>query len=175
VLPYVASNLGYAYALAGRLAEALPLLEEAVEQADLMGHLANQSIRIAYLSEGYLLAGRISDAFDSAQRGLTLARMHAERGHEAWSLRLLGEIASRRDPPEIESAEQHFLEALALASTLGMRPLVAHSHLGLGKVHRGTRRREQALEHLTSAAMIYRQMGMRFLLEKADTELKDFA
>jgi len=48
-----------------------------------------------------------------------------------------------------------------------MRPLVAHCHLGLGKLDRHTGKREQAQEHLTIATTMYREMDMRFWLEKA--------
>ena len=51
-----------------------------------------------------------------------------------------------------------------------MRPLVAHCHLGLGKLYRCTGKPEQAREHLTAAATMYREMDMRFWLEKAEEE-----
>ena len=49
-----------------------------------------------------------------------------------------------------------------------MRPLVAHCHLGLGKLYRRTGKREQAQEHLTTATTMYREMDMRFWLEQAE-------
>ena len=52
-----------------------------------------------------------------------------------------------------------------------MRPLIAHCHLGLGKLYRRTGRRDQAQEHLTIAATMYHEMGMRFWLAKAEAEL----
>jgi len=55
----------------------------------------------------------------------------------------------------------------ALANELGMRPLVAHCHLGLGKLSRRTGQREQAQEHLTTATTMYREMGMTYWLEQA--------
>jgi len=51
-----------------------------------------------------------------------------------------------------------------------MRPLVAHCHLGLGKLYRRTGKREQAQEHLTIATTMYREMGMTYWLEKAEAE-----
>jgi hypothetical protein len=56
-----------------------------------------------------------------------------------------------------------------------MRPLVAHCHLGLGKLHRRTGKREQAREHLTIATTMYREMDMMFCLEKADAELRNLS
>jgi hypothetical protein len=65
--------------------------------------------------------------------------------------------------------------ALVLAEPRSMRPLVAHCHLGLGKLHRRTGKREQAHEHLTIATAMYREMGMRFWLEQAETEMRALA
>ena len=62
---------------------------------------------------------------------------------------------------------------LALASQLGMRPLVAHCHLGLGKLYRRTGKREQAHEHLTTATTMYREMDMRFYLEQAEAAMRE--
>jgi len=53
-----------------------------------------------------------------------------------------------------------------------MRPLVAHCHLGLGKLYRRTDKHEQAQEHLTIATTMYRDMGMTYWLQKAGPELK---
>ena len=60
-------------------------------------------------------------------------------------------------------------------SALGMRPLIAHCHLGLGKLYRRTGKREQAKEHLATATKMYREMGMTYWLEKAEAELKGLA
>ena len=51
-----------------------------------------------------------------------------------------------------------------------MRPLVAHCHLGLGKLYRRTGRR-QAQEHLTAATTMYREMDMTYWLRQAETEM----
>ena len=56
-----------------------------------------------------------------------------------------------------------------------MRPLVAHCHLGLGKLDRRTGRREQAREHLSTATTMYRAMDMRFWLEQAEAEMGGLA
>jgi len=52
-----------------------------------------------------------------------------------------------------------------------VRPLVAHCHLGLGKLYRRTGKREHAREHLTTAATMFREMGMTYWLEKAEDQL----
>jgi tetratricopeptide (TPR) repeat protein len=132
-----------------------------------------QSLRTIWLSEGYLLAGRVADARIAAQRALRLARQQKERGNEAYTLRLLGEIAAREDPPNVGQAEDHYRQAIALAEQLGMRPLVAHCHVGLGKLYRRMRNPQRAKEHLTTATEMMREMEMGLWLEKAEAELKE--
>jgi Tetratricopeptide repeat len=68
--------------------------------------------------------------------------------------------------------EAHYRQSLALAEALGMRPLVAHCHLGLGKLYRRTGKGEQAQEHLTTATTMYREMGMTYWREKTKAELQ---
>jgi tetratricopeptide (TPR) repeat protein len=126
--PETASALGCAYACAGHVTEALPLLEEAEQSGAALGTMGGQSLWVGYVSEAYLLAGHMEEAVQFARRALDLARAHKERGHEAWALRLLGEIAAHQDPPESEPAAHHYRQALTLAEELGMRPLVAHCH-----------------------------------------------
>jgi len=88
---------------------------------------------------------------------------------------VLGEIAAKREPLEAETTANDYREAMSCAAKLGMRPLVAHCHLGLGKLSRRTDRQEQAQEHLTTAATMYREMDMQFWLEQAETEMRELA
>jgi hypothetical protein len=90
-------------------------------------------------------------------------------------LHLLGDIATHPDRFDAASGEAHYRQALALAEPRSMRPLVAHCHLGLGKLYRRTGQREQAREHLTIATTMYREMDMRFWLEQAEAEMKESA
>src|SRR5262249_51526085 len=133
LLDVSATWLGYAYALSGRLPEGVALLEEAVADPGTTGG-ANHPLFLAHLGEAHLLAGRPGEALAGARRALDLAHRQKERGNEAWVLRLLGEIAAHADPPDVKSAEEHYRQALARADELGMRPLAAHCHLGLGKL-----------------------------------------
>jgi CubicO group peptidase (beta-lactamase class C family) len=71
----------------------------------------------------------------------------------------VADLAAQPDRFDAERAEAHYRQALALAESAAMRPLVAHCHLGLGRVFRRNGKEEQAQEHL-SAATMYREMGM---------------
>src|SRR5262249_10871050 len=132
-----------------------------------------KSLRTIWLSEAYLLAGREADARAAAQRALGLARQHKERGHEAYTLRLLGEIAAQKDSLDVGEAEDHYRQALALAEELGMRPLIAHCHVGLGKLYRRSGNLPLAKEHLHKGIALMREMEMGLWLESAEAGLKE--
>jgi tetratricopeptide (TPR) repeat protein len=151
------------------MAEALPLLEQAVVQATAMA--SNTSLWSAQLGLGYLLAGRLEDALLSAQRALALARTQGERGYQAHALQLLGDIYTQHEPPDVAPAETHYRDALALADELGMRPLQAHCHRGLGLLSAKTGRAEHARSELATAIEMYRSMEMRFWLPQAEAAL----
>jgi len=168
----VLGRLGYALALSGRPQEGRSLLEEVVRSATTMSAMGmGRAMQLAWLGEACLIEGRFDEAARHGLEALTLAQRHQERGHEAWSLRLLGEVASRGDRRDVERAEAHYRKALALADELDMRPLAAHCHFHLGKLLRTAPRPEGARQHLTTATTMYREMGMRGWLDLADAEL----
>jgi len=107
---------------------------------------------------------------DRAVRALELARVQKEPAYEAYALHLIGEIAARRDPLISDSAERRYVEALAIAERLGMRPLVARCFLGLGALARRTGSRQSAAEHLGAATSMFRDMGMPLWLGRAEAE-----
>src|SRR4029450_7519759 len=120
------------------------------------------------LGEAQMLAGHLEEAHTLAERALALAREYQEQANRAYPLRLLGEIPARRDPSEVELAEAHYRQALALAEDLGMRPLQAHCHRGLGTLYAMTGQREQARTALSTAIEMYRAMDMTFWLAQAE-------
>jgi class 3 adenylate cyclase/tetratricopeptide (TPR) repeat protein len=167
--PHVASILAQAYARAARVGEALSVLDGVAWRASTYAEAFVNVTR----GEVYLLTERRDEAVRLAGRALQIARGRGERGREAWTLRLLAEIAANAEPTDATEAEAQFYEAVTLASMLGMRPLVAHCHLGLGKLYRRTGKHEKAQEHLTTATTMYREMGMTYWLEQAETEMRE--
>jgi tetratricopeptide (TPR) repeat protein len=167
---YVAPPLAVSYALSGRLAEAVPLIEHAVSQDVEMNIMCHHALSLTALGEVYLEAGRPQDARESARRALQISRERDEPGHAAHSFRLVGEILAQHEPPESEEVHAVYRHALALAEKLRMRPLTAHCHLGLGRLYRLTGDPTKAHEHLTTATTMYREMDMQFWLGKAEAE-----
>ena len=136
LVPFIATPLGAVYTLAGRTGDALPLLEQAVVQAVAMHYRWDHALRLVWLGAAYLRTGRLDEAGTQAQQALEFSRAHQERGHAAYALWLLGEVAAQHQPSEVAQATAHYQQALTLAEELGMRPLVAHCHLGLGTLYR---------------------------------------
>jgi len=171
----IGAQLGYVYALSERVPEGHALVRQACADLESAGVAFLHSLAVAHLSEACRLGGRLEDAQAAAARALSLARERGERSREAEALRLLGEVASHREPPDSEAADGPYAQSLALATELGMRPLVAHCHLGLGRLAAETGGADKAREHLTTAVEMYRDMGMDFWPAQAETALRSLA
>jgi tetratricopeptide (TPR) repeat protein len=172
-LPFLTAVLGSAYLWSERAADAVPLVEEAAETFRAMRIPGYRSSVTAFLAEAYLVLGRIAEAREQAEQAVALTRAHQLRGWEAWSLKALGDVHAH-EPVDAEKAADTYRRALALAAELGMRPLVAHCHLGLGKLYRQTTKLEQARENFMTATTMYREMDMQFWLDKAQTAVEAF-
>ncbi len=173
--PLIGSCLGAAYAFLGRFDEALNLLERAVEHTESMRRLGGQALRMALLSEAYMLAGRAVEAEALARRGLEMSVQTKDKGSQASLLRVLGHIIASRDSLDAEEAAVTFNQALILAQELGMRPMQAHCHLGIGQVHLKAKNLVEARSEILEAANLYRRMSMPFWLLKAETWLDSLA
>jgi tetratricopeptide (TPR) repeat protein len=171
LLPMLAAGLGYAAALQGRLAEGYALLEEAISEGIRTGALAIRSLYFAWLSEVCRLEGRGEEAGQHARQALDLAQQHKERANEALALHQLGAVHTHIAPPDAVQAEAHYQQAQALAEELGMRPLQAHCHFGLGTLYSKTGQAEQARIALSRAIELYRAMDMTFWLPQAEAAL----
>src|SRR5262245_38167104 len=172
MLRLIAASLGYASVLQGRLAEGHALLEEGISEGIHTGALGDDhSLRVAWLSEVCRLAGRGEKAWQHARQALDLARQQKARGNEALALHQLGVVQAYAEPPDAAQAEAYYQQALALAEALGMRPLQAHCHRGLGRLYATTGQREQAHTALSTAVEMYRGMEMTFWLPETEAAL----
>jgi tetratricopeptide (TPR) repeat protein len=169
--PVSASLLGTAYALVGRVDDALPLLDQMLERVAPGNPMFFSALVLAELSEALLLVGRVDEARALAKDLLDCSHTHTGHGYQAHACRLLGEIAAHQEPPEAEQAETYYHQALALAEELGMRPLQAHCHRGLGSLYATTGQCEQARAELSTAIEMYRAMDMTFWLPQTTAAL----
>src|SRR5262249_16779323 len=136
--------------------------EQLVERQAASGFISLLGWLYACLGRAALLLGRLDEARRLGDRAVESSP--SQPGFAAHALHLLGDIATHPDRFDAEGGEAHHRQALALAEPRGLRPLVAHCHLGLGKLYRCTGERDRAQEHLTTATTMYREMDMRFYL-----------
>jgi tetratricopeptide (TPR) repeat protein len=162
---WILAQLGEASQALNRIREG----EQSLERQTTRGIVVNLGWVYQFLGRASLLLGRLDEARRLADRAGQWTT--SQLGFAAHARHLLGDIATHPDRFDAVGGEVHYREALALAEPRGMRPLVAHCHLGLGKFYRRTGKHEQAQEHLTIATTMYREMGMTYWLEQAEAEL----
>jgi tetratricopeptide (TPR) repeat protein len=169
--PQATRFLGGVYLLAGRIDEGIALVQAAAEEVESRQLLMQQAAMLALLGEACLCTDGVDEASTAAQWALSLATERGQRGDAAAAMHVLGDIAAHRTPPDIEQAEAHYQQALALAEEFGMRPLQAHCHRGLGTLYATTGQREQARTELSTALTMYRAMDMTFWLPQTEAAL----
>jgi hypothetical protein len=161
----------------GKATPYFPIIDLLKRYAHIDDHDDKRTIRAKMTGQVLTLDETLQDVIPArlAQRGLENACRRKRRGLEARALWLIGEIAMYRDPPDVAPAAAHYQQALALAEELGMRPLQAHCHLGLGALYTTTGQREQARLALSTAIALYRAMDMVFWLPQAEAALAQVA
>jgi len=167
-----ASLLGHCLVALDRKQDGLSLLEEGVRLSDEVGVKAYLARWATLLGEGFLAMGDTARAAEIGERAIELARTHGERGHEAAALRLLGDLALAHEPPLVGTATEHYRAAIAIADELGLRPLLARTHLALGQLQRRAGRAIDAEGNLTTAVVLFSELGMRSWLDRSEPELR---
>jgi tetratricopeptide (TPR) repeat protein len=132
--PWAAATRARVLTLAGRAAEAVPLLEQAVSRAVALPFLCGHSQWTAWLAHAQLLAGRRDEAARLGAEAVHLSRQRGERGYEAAALAILAEIEAGGGT--LGDAETLYREALSLAGALGMRPLARDVETKLEEIGR---------------------------------------
>jgi tetratricopeptide (TPR) repeat protein len=168
LVPHTARYLGRAYALTGRLNEAHLLLEEAVAQSTALALVGLQAWCSSALGLTHLTNGAFAKADAIATTSLELSRKHGYRPAEVHALRLIGSIHAKNIPSEAAQAERRYREALELATTLGMKPEIAHANRDLAELFSKTGRSPDARRASSVAAGLYKSMGMARYIVEAD-------
>ena len=172
-LPIPLSLLGLAFVRMGHVHEGLRLLEDGVAVSRELGIRAYLAAWLVNLAEGYLSDGQYARGLETAREALDMAREHGERGHEAQALQVLGDIAARGAAPNPQEARERYEEALRLAETLGLRPLVASCVLSLGALAARLGDGEDAVRRRAQAQRILDELDMRSGREHAEKEVTE--
>jgi tetratricopeptide (TPR) repeat protein len=168
-LPWAVASSAWILAQIGEASEALERVAEAeqlLESQAKKGIIGHRGWAYHAVGRACLLLGRSAEARLRGERAVETSQR--QPGFTAHALHLLGDIACHRDQFDPERAAAHYRKALALAQRHGMRPLVAHCHLGLGTLYRRTGNPQGASENLATAATMYREMDMAFWLKQSE-------
>ncbi len=172
---FSAASLGHVHLLMGRPDLALPILEQAARPQNLNVSFVSSIYPIAELADAYLLNGQIERAIERSKEALAIFRRTDERGFGAWVLYAMAKIQASQGTEQMEQAIHSYRQAIDQATELGMRPLLAHCHLGLGQLYLRSGRIEEARTEIEAAVDLYRSMDMSFWLPQAETALAEIA
>jgi class 3 adenylate cyclase/tetratricopeptide (TPR) repeat protein len=170
--PQASRLLGATYLFAGRIEEGVALVRTAADEVESKKLLMQHAVVLALLGEACLFAGRADEAATAAQRALALAQERGQRGDAAAAIYVLAEAAAR-GALESGDAEHYYQTAIALSGELGMRPLLARAHLGMGRLYLRAGARDQAEDHLLTATREFIVMDMPLWLRQATTTLSE--
>jgi len=171
-LPWAISSSAWVLAQLGEASVALDRVregEQLLERQAAKELVVNGGWDYHSLGRACLLLGRLDEARRLGDHAVN-SSPH-QLGYQAHGLHLLGDIATHPERYDAECGETQYRKALTLAEMRGMRPLVAHCHLGLGKVYRQTGKHQEAEEFLASASAMYRELDMGFWVKNAESEI----
>ena len=168
----LAPYLGTAYLLCGRVDDAVRLLERALEQVTSsstmpMGTPCSSPLWARRIYALAVWRRRIPSPPMPLRISVLTRNAVVRRIPCASSVRLPHIVLPRRS----QQADASYRQALALAEELGMRPLQAHCHRGLGTLYATTGQRDQARAALATAIEMYRGMEMTFWLPETEAAL----
>ncbi|MGH8679184.1 MAG: ATP-binding protein, partial [Burkholderiales bacterium] len=166
-IPFVGAFLGFSYSLQGRHRDGIALATQAVDEMKSLNIVSGRSWLMGILAYTHLLAGELPKAAGLAQQANDLALEYGERGWTAWTKHVVGLIRLAEGETRFDEARKGFEEAMEIARTLGLQPLLARSELSLGQMYRRAQDKERAHTHLTNAAKLLGEMEMSFWLQKA--------
>ena len=167
-LPWAVAASAWTLAQLGETDQALQRVQEAeelLERQAAHGIVGHRGWAYQAVGRACLQLGRLDQARQLAERAVGTSQH--QTGFAAHALHLLGDLAFQPDRFDPENSAAHYREALALAQKHGMRPLIAHCHLGLGKAYNRMGRPE-ARKNFATATTMYREMDMTYWLKQAE-------
>lgn len=158
LVPVLSTSLGHTYSLIGRASDGVELLARAVGFSQSAKFPYGVAWSTVYLGFAKLLAGRADGVTAEAEGALDLATRHHYRAVEASARRLMAEACHRSK--QLDAAETSYLEALKIASELGLRPEMAHCQRGLAQTYFQMGRSTEGDQLLYIADALYANLEM---------------
>jgi tetratricopeptide (TPR) repeat protein len=159
--------LGYAHCLMGAPTTAVDLMEKGLKMHTELGMAFYRSMFHWFRSYAYFEQGDVEEAMTNVEQALKFSLENNERYYEGQSRAWLGRVVAKKVSTQIEAAEQHILQGISLLEELGLPPFYSLGYLWIGEVYADAGRKEEALESLKKAEIMFQEMGMDYWLAKA--------
>lgn len=164
--------LGYAHLKKEDPTQAIPLLEQAVQQLAQFRFRQLQGWFTAWLSEAFLLAGQIEKARDLATQGLDITR-----GVEDWygvgvAQRVLGRLAQADG--HLSEAERHLREALHTFESISARFEAGCTRLDLAALAESEGNQDALTAYLNESYRLFKDLRITRYLERTEHLARSF-
>jgi len=173
----VICGLAAAYAFVDRFDQALDLLESDTGSTDsactsgIRRVPLGKSMGMVWEVDTYRLGGKRREAQTLAEQFLQVSIESNDKGSEAWLRCVIGDLLAGRDSAPSTQSEASYRHALRLALQLGMRPLQARCHRGLGQMYTRCQKASVAQSEFRSARALYHSMFMPYWVAETDRAL----
>ena len=164
--------LGYAYLEMGDSGEAIPRLEEAIQQVGQFGFRQFQGWFMIFLAEARRLSHQIEGALDLARHGLDICREAKFLHGVGWAHRALGRIAQARGA--LSDAEEHLIQAHETFASIQSQYELGRTHLDLAAIARARRNQEAVTTHLREAHRLFTTLRVPRYVQRTAELAKEF-
>jgi tetratricopeptide (TPR) repeat protein len=131
---------------------------------------SGEVVAMYYLAEGYLIAGDLGKATETAEDLLELAEPRGARFFSGCAQRVLGEVALKTEPSE---ATPVFEKAISIFREIKAENELALAYSGMGRYHKQQGDVEEARKYLTDALEIFERLGTLIEPDKVREELAE--
>ena len=128
----------------------------------------------AYYAESLLFCdeGDFKQAFVAAEKGLTIAKNSDYKYLEMQNRLALGKIVNKLNTSEYDDAKNHILRGIMISEEMPSKPYTALGYLYLGEIDYDSGRNKEAHHNLKKAEKMFKEMGMLYWLNMAQTLLE---
>jgi tetratricopeptide (TPR) repeat protein len=164
MLGVIRAFLGWAHCLMGEIQTGLDLAEKGLRLHRVLGILYYLSVCHLSCGLAHFELGDLGEAQTHFELGLQFALQNQEKAWQAGSRLYLGWVMARKDPTQIEAAEDYIHQGITQLEELGLRAYYPVGYMILGAIYAESGRPKEALEPLKKAEGMFQEMGMDYWL-----------
>jgi len=172
LLPMAFLSLGAGYGLLGEIETARNHLQKGLKMLKDLGLSFTKSSFYSLMSLVHFESGEYESAQSCAEKALNLAQENKEKHYEGRSWIFLGRILGKKEPAQMDKAEDYIQRGFKISDELKLMPYVSSCYYYLGELYADKGRNKMALENLKKAEGMFKEMGMDYYLAKTQEMLK---